>query len=148
MRYVLDTNIIFAFLRKHPIWDTMEEKLHFFDPTTLVFVPAVVMGEIQSIAIQNKWGFQKKETLEKFLDEFIKINYLSQEVIYRYAEIDAYSQGRSEEKRLMGSAKNMGKNDLWIAATASVLEATLITTDRDYDHLHDQFLRVACFDLK
>lgn len=148
MRYVLDTNIIFAFLRKHPVWDIIEEQLNFFDPTTLVFVPAIVLGEIQSIAIQNKWGGQKRENLEKFLDEFIKINYLSQEVINRYAEIDAYSQGKLEEKYLIGSAKNMGKNDLWIAATASVLEATLITTDKDYTHLHDQFLQIACFDLK
>lgn len=34
------------------------------------------------------------------------------------------------------SARNMGKNDLWIAATASALDLTLLTTDRDFDHLH------------
>jgi tRNA(fMet)-specific endonuclease VapC len=34
----------------------------------------------------------------------------------------------------------MGKNDLWIAATASVLSATLLTTDKDFDHLKDVFL--------
>jgi len=37
----------------------------------------------------------------------------------------------------------MGKNDLWIAATASVLEATLLTTDFDFDHLKGVFLEVA-----
>jgi tRNA(fMet)-specific endonuclease VapC len=30
----------------------------------------------------------------------------------------------------------MGKNDLWIAATARAASATLITTDTDFDHLH------------
>jgi tRNA(fMet)-specific endonuclease VapC len=42
----------------------------------------------------------------------------------------------------------MGKNDIWIAATASVLNAVLLTTDNDFDHLHDEFLTVARVDLK
>jgi tRNA(fMet)-specific endonuclease VapC len=34
----------------------------------------------------------------------------------------------------------MGKNDLWIAATASVLNIPLITTDNDFIHLDKTFL--------
>jgi len=34
----------------------------------------------------------------------------------------------------------MGKNDLWIAATAAVTGATLLTTDRDFDKLAPRFL--------
>ena len=30
----------------------------------------------------------------------------------------------------------MGKNDLWIAATAKATGATLLTTDKDFDHLY------------
>ena len=40
----------------------------------------------------------------------------------------------------------MGKNDLWIAATASVLKAILFTTDRDFDHLDGEFLEVIYID--
>ncbi|MDN5203316.1 hypothetical protein QQ008_18155 [Fulvivirgaceae bacterium BMA10] len=40
------------------------------------------------------------------------------------------------------SAKNMGKNDLWIAATAFVAKAELITMDGDFDHLNGEFLTV------
>jgi len=29
----------------------------------------------------------------------------------------------------------LGKNDLWIAATARTTGATLLTTDKDFDHL-------------
>jgi tRNA(fMet)-specific endonuclease VapC len=36
----------------------------------------------------------------------------------------------------------MGNNDLWIAATASLLGASLMTTDADFDHLNDVFLKV------
>jgi predicted nucleic acid-binding protein len=42
----------------------------------------------------------------------------------------------------------MGKNDIWIAATASVLNATLITTDNDFDHLNGVFLPVIYIDPK
>jgi len=35
----------------------------------------------------------------------------------------------------------MGKNDLWIAATAHVVDATILTTDKDFDHLASEFLK-------
>ena len=36
----------------------------------------------------------------------------------------------------------MGKNDLWIAVTTHLLEATLITTDNDFDHLKNVYFNV------
>jgi tRNA(fMet)-specific endonuclease VapC len=36
----------------------------------------------------------------------------------------------------------MGKNDLWIATTASLLNLMLITTDDDFDHLNNHFLQI------
>lgn len=40
----------------------------------------------------------------------------------------------------------MGKNDLWIAAAANVMGATLVTTDNDFDHLQPDFLTVDWID--
>ena len=37
-------------------------------------------------------------------------------------------------------------NDLWIAATAKVTGAILLTTDRDFDHLAPQFLSLIWID--
>ena len=34
----------------------------------------------------------------------------------------------------------MGKNDLWIAATAHASGAVLVTTDQDFEHLHGVWL--------
>jgi predicted nucleic acid-binding protein len=34
----------------------------------------------------------------------------------------------------------MGKNDLWIAATAAAADLRLITTDKDFNHLKDVFV--------
>ena len=42
----------------------------------------------------------------------------------------------------------MGKNDLWIASTASVLNAALLAIDNDFDHLSSVFLEVIYIDQK
>jgi tRNA(fMet)-specific endonuclease VapC len=44
------------------------------------------------------------------------------------------------------TARNMGKNDLWIAATGSVINATLLTIDDDFNHLNKVFLEVVRID--
>lgn len=36
----------------------------------------------------------------------------------------------------------MGKNDLWIAATASAFDITLVTTDKDFNHLDGKFIKL------
>ena len=66
----------------------------------------------------------------------------SQDIIKKYAEIDAFSQGKLINNPLGMSARNMGKNDLWIAATASVANATLLTTDKDFEHLNNRYLNL------
>ncbi len=59
--------------------------------------------------------------------------------IKTYAEIDAFSQGKHPTLKLRNSARNMGKNNLWIATTAAVYEATLLSTDADFTHLDSIF---------
>ncbi|MEM1214116.1 MAG: nucleotide-binding protein, partial [Bacteroidota bacterium] len=71
----------------------------------------------------------------------------SEDILERYALIDTFSQGKLEERPSNLSARNMGKNDLWIAATASVLETTLLTTDKDFEHLHPHFLQLQIINL-
>ena len=36
----------------------------------------------------------------------------------------------------------MGKNDIWVAATASIINAPIITIDKGFDHLNNQFNEV------
>ncbi len=52
-------------------------------------------------------------------------------MISAYVEIDDYSRRHG---------RVMGKNDVWIAATARVTEATILTTDKDFDHLHPHLI--------
>lgn len=45
------------------------------------------------------------------------------------------------------SARNMGKNDIWIASTASALKVPLITTDKDFKHLDGKFIELILIDI-
>lgn len=45
-----------------------------------------------------------------------------------------------------GGSRNMGKNDLWIAATALYVQLPLLTTDKDFRFLHPAPLTVMWVD--
>ena len=66
----------------------------------------------------------------------------SKAIVEKYAEIDAFSQGVLLERELGHSAINMGKNDLWIAATTALVNGSLITTDNDFRHLENIYFSV------
>ena len=98
--------------------------------------------EIRSIALRNNWGKKKQQQLEELLNQLVIADINAEDVIEKYAEIDAFSQGKLKGKPLCTSSRNMGKNDLWIAATAAVTNARLLTTDADFEHLDGQYLEV------
>jgi tRNA(fMet)-specific endonuclease VapC len=147
MIFLFDTNIMLIYLRNQLAKQVIENAYQPFNPQTDRVVSAVTAGELKAISLKNNWGKSKIQRMENFLSEFIVIDINSEQVLNRYAEIDAFSQGRLENKQSNFTARNMGKNDLWIAATASVLDATLLTTDNDFNHLHNEFCRIAKIDL-
>ncbi|MEM9886222.1 MAG: hypothetical protein AAF849_10040 [Bacteroidota bacterium] len=76
----------------------------------------------------------------------VKINIDQEEILERYSEIDAFSQGQHKTRKSSFSSRNMGKNDLWIAATA--LNLKLVTTDRDFEHLNGEFIQLEFIDFE
>lgn len=50
-------------------------------------------------------------------------------ILQAYVDLDVLAKS---------DGKSIGKNDLWIAATAKVLEAFLITTDKDFEPLRSE----------
>jgi len=108
----------------------------------------VSKGEIYSLAIQRRSGERKLKILEELLRKLPVVDISDEQIIQRYSEIDAYSLSKDPLRALPKgqTAKIMGKNDLWIAATASILNARLLTTDHDFDHLNRVFLDVLYID--
>ena len=145
MRYILDTNILLHYLRESDLSLLIDQRYNPLDSNIHEAILCVVsVGEIRAISKINQWGKKKLDKIELLCEELLITDINTEDLIERYAEIDAFSQGKLKDRPLSISARNMGKNDLWIAATASILNATLLTTDLDFNHLHNVFLNLEC----
>ncbi|NGF57682.1 type II toxin-antitoxin system VapC family toxin [Parapedobacter sp. SGR-10] len=146
MNLLLDTNILILLAkdRGRRLFNTVINPTH-----EKVFVSIASLSELKSIALQNKWGAKKWKTVNAVLEDAVIIE-INENLVDTYAEIDAFSQCRnpSYTDYSFTTPRNMGKNDLWIATTAALLGLKLITTDRDFDHLHRIFIEVECLPLK
>jgi len=83
--------------------------------------------------------------MANMLDECIKLPF-DDAILPLYADIDSFSLGKHPTRKLEGGARPMGKNDIWIAATAAKYNAELITCDKDFLHLDGEFLKVHYID--
>ena len=110
-------------------------------------VSVVSIGELESFALRNKWGKKRLDKLDFFLKQTVIVDINFTDIIKKYGEIDAFSQGKLTNNPLGMSARNMGKNDLWIAATACVSDAILLTADRDFEHLDNHYLNLERIEL-
>ncbi|MFN0035344.1 MAG: PIN domain-containing protein [Saprospiraceae bacterium] len=135
-------SIVIHYLRESEMMRQVEQQFNPFAPVHEIWLCVVSIGELKSIAIQAKWGAKRLKQLDLLLDVLHPVDIWAEDIFDRYAEIDAFSQAKLPSQPLGLTARNMGKNDLWIAATASILGATLLTTDADFDHLNATFLDV------
>ncbi len=144
-RFVLDTNILLAYLRpKEDLINRINKELDLEHLRSENFISVVTKAEIMALARRNGWGEKKESILSELLSTLIQVDITAEPdvLIQAYIEIDIFSLGKHPTKKLEGSAIKMGKNDLWIAATAYALNAKLITTDGGFNHLNGHFLDV------
>jgi len=141
MFYLIDTNIVVHYVRQSETYKDVRAKLDASDNEVNLVLSEVSIGEIYSLAKRNKWGTKKMQRLNSFLSALTVFPISYPDIYEAYADIDAYSQSHHPTLSLPQgmTARNMGKNDVWIAATAYVLRATLVTTDKDFDHLQHFF---------
>jgi tRNA(fMet)-specific endonuclease VapC len=145
MTYFLDTNILIGIVRENEQINKFLTDSRVFEAQNKAFISIVSAAEIESIARRNRWGEKRRIFCKQLIELLNPISIeMDENLIVAYADIDVFSQGKYETKSLPKgmSARNMGKNDLWIAATAQILNATLLTTDKDFEHLNDVFLNV------
>jgi tRNA(fMet)-specific endonuclease VapC len=147
MKYLLDTNILIIYIRDQETKTSIENKFHPFDLPNIPLVSIVSIGELESFALRNKWGEKRLSSLALFLKQVVVVDINSKDIVKKYAEIDAFSQGKLDNNSLGMSARNMGKNDLWIAATACVADAILLTADKDFEHLDNRYLNLEIVEL-
>ena len=140
MNLLFDTNIIMSIVRDKTGYNLYQ----YLNPESKdIYISFANVAEIESIAFQNGWGKTKMNQLSFFFEE-ARIIDISDLLLKTYIDVDAFSQRNHPdyEHYSFKTPRNMGKNDLWIASTASLLNLSLVTTDGDFDHLHDTFLNL------
>lgn len=152
MRYfVLDTSIVIHLLKNSPLYQQVEIDLGLTKSDCQPIVSVVTHGELTSFAKQRNWGGSKLSMLNAQLASVVTVDIGHKDTILlgSYTDIDAFSKGKSPDRRgfmKSGSSYKMGKNDLWIAATALTLNCPLVTADGDFDHLDGTMLKVHRYD--
>lgn len=144
---VIDTCVIIHIVRDSLTGKNCLTKLASIDPNPNIIISVVTKAELESFSRQNGWSGNKLAKLNAFLQiaTVIDIKAADKKLIEGYAQIDGYSKGRLPDKSgntLSGSSKKMGKNDLWIAATAFAIDVSLMTTDGDFDHLDGRLVNL------
>lgn len=144
---VIDTCVFIHIARDTDIGKKCIAAIEAYDESPNIIASVVTKAELESFIAQNSWSEPKIERLRKMLDAvtYIDISNADETLMDAYTQVDAYSKRKANDKSgnlLTGSAKKMGKNDLWIAATAYALDVPLMTTDGDFDHLNGTLLQV------
>lgn len=148
MDYLLDTNVLIIYSRSADIAKRIERDHQLFDESNNLAISVVTIGEINSLIAQYDYGERRRESIQNMLDKVLEIDINIRKILDLYGQIDAYSQGNRKDKKGAFTARNMGKNDLWIAATASAFDMVLVTTDKDFGHLEGEFIKLKYIDLK
>lgn len=125
--YLLDTNILVLLIRGKAVGQAVARNFGLLAGSVRSLISVVTVGEMKALVRKWGWGPQKVAALDQLLGRVIWVDINHPDVLSAYADLDHTSS-------LTG--RNMGKNDLWIAATAKVCGVPLLTTDGDFDHLH------------
>ena len=127
--YLLDTSILLHLVRGKATGSYIKATFQLGQQNPKPLICVVTLGEIWSLARENGWRAAKRAALAAMLADLVTVDLNSDDMIEAYVEIEDAS------RRAAGGAVSMGKNDVWIAAVAKVTGATLLTCDKDFDHL-------------
>ena len=140
-RFLLDTNILVHWTRAKELGQWIEDKYALQSSPLAPLICEVTRGEMLSLALQLGWEEKRLKEMKRILDYCIEIPISLEGVHGAYAQIDFFSQKSSGF-----TPRNMTKNDLWIAAVAHVTKTPLLSCDKDFVHLHPQWLTLEYVD--
>lgn len=130
--YIPDTSIVIHYARKSPVAHYVEQTYALRTGGSRLLVSIITYGELRAFALWREWGDAKRRLADDLLNICDTQPIDREEILDAYALLSAYS---------LRIGRTMGDNDLWIAATAFVTGATLLTTDKDFDHLHSVYIQ-------
>lgn len=126
---LLDTSLLIHLLRATAVGARAESDHSLRSRSERPLISIVTVGEALAFARKRGWGSAKSTKLHEQLQQLVIVDINSSNVLDHYVEFDATCESQG---------KALGKNDLGIAATAAATGAVLLTTDKDFDPLHQQ----------
>lgn len=130
---LLDTTVLVHLARNNATGKAIEAQHHLSKRPERPLISTIAEGEILGLARSWNWGKGKLQVLRDMLAQLVSVEAGLPEIVETYAVLYA------EATR---AGKPCGENDLWIAATAKVLRAELLTCDKDFLWLSPQHLTV------
>lgn len=132
VQYLLDTNILLMWIRWGILQQYLQATYQLDTRRPVPIISVVSEAELRVLALEHDWGDFKRRQMENLLNSVISVPVPYKDSIKAYVELDDFSRKQGIK---------MGKNDLWIAATAKVEGATLLTTDKDFSHLPESLVK-------
>ena len=139
---LLDTNIVVHFVRWNVVGQRIDQDHALQARRERPLISIVTAGEVESHAHKLGWAENKRQRLSEQLHELVLVPLAPGSIVTAYGEIDYFTEHVEQP------ARPMGKNDLWIAATAHATGATLMTADANFDHLAPRFFSLVRVDAK
>ncbi len=131
--------MLLGFTRKAPWAQWAYDEFELGEAENMAFTSAICRGEILALAEKFGWGPRKRIELVHVLNQFTTVDINKDSILNAYAAIDVWTHGKEVTDPQFPPppkpAVRMKQNDLWIAATTLASKATLLTTDKDFDHL-------------
>lgn len=127
--FLLDTNVLLALVRGGALGAAIDERFGLRAAAQRPLICVVTRGEIKVLAQRNGGAAKELAALDEALAAFVTVDISHPRVIDACVELDLASQSHPD------GARNVGKNDLGIAAAAKAAGATLLTTGKDFEHL-------------
>lgn len=124
--YLFDTNILVLLVRGGAPGRHLERRYALPAALGRSAISAVTVGEILALTRRFAWGPDKTKAVLALLGQLLVVDINDPDIYSAYADIDHAT---------VTSGRALGKNDLWIAATARATGLTLLTTDKDFDPL-------------
>ncbi|WP_433931786.1 PIN domain-containing protein [Sorangium cellulosum] len=136
---LLDTVVVLHLVRGNETGRRIDAAMSLSGRAERPLISIITVGEALGFAQYRGWGEDKLERLRAYLDQFVAIDIHDEGVFEAYAAMHAF---------LVRRGRKLSDNDIWIAACARAASATLITTDKDFDPLHGEFIQRIYFESK
>lgn len=131
--YLIDTNIVFLWAKGGAVADYLRRTYRLDDPLVRPLICEITQAEAFAFASYRQWGKERIESLQELLASTVMIDISDADVLGAY--VDLYIAARSS-----GNDYQNNQNDLWIAAAAKAVGATLVTDDNRFAALAPQHL--------